>query len=417
MTLDLETQGSGRRTSRQERNAVSTRRARNTTSDSGPTDQLVDVRGLTKTYGPAGASNKKALDDVSISLDRGEFVVLLGPSGCGKTTLLRCVAGLEHPDDGVIEVRGKDMFSKARNINVAPENRNLSVVFQSYALWPHKNLTENVAYPLRCRGTSKAAAHRAAKDMLGTVGLGDRTESYPSQLSGGQQQRVAVARAIVANSDLVLFDEPLSNLDAAVREHIRSELLSLQREIGFAALYVTHDQSEAMALADTLVVMKEGTVVQAGSPDVVYSQPNSTYVAKFLGRANEFDAVVGHVGSAGSPASVKASFGDVVVATCPESVRSGDAVKVIARPEHIQLSSITDDSDATELSAEIVQATFLGGSREYDIRLGDRTLLVRDSSEMPFTVGERVGCTFPAHRVNIFPISEHVNTSTRAARV
>ncbi|HEX6511766.1 MAG TPA: ABC transporter ATP-binding protein, partial [Chloroflexota bacterium] len=228
-----------------------------------------------------------ALADVSLAVADGEILVLLGPSGCGKTSLLRCIAGLERPDQGEIFIHGKAVFASSSGLALPPEDRHLSMVFQSYALWPHMSVFENVAYPLRNLKLKDAEVRERTTAVLGVVGLADYAAAYPGQLSGGQQQRVALARAVVANEGVVLFDEPLSNLDAKVRDRLRVELLALHRDIGFSALYVTHDQTEATALGDRIAVMDVGTVAQVGTPPEIYRQPNSRYVAQFIGSANE----------------------------------------------------------------------------------------------------------------------------------
>jgi len=227
------------------------------------TKALVDIAGVSKSF-RSRHSTVTALGDVSMLVQEGEFVVLLGPSGCGKTTLLRSVAGLEKPDRGRIEIAGRTVFDSAQKIAVPPENRGLSMVFQSYALWPHMTVFDNIAYPLRNRKRPDVKGHVGR--ALEMVRCGELASRYPGQLSGGQQQRVALARALASGDQLILFDEPLSNVDAKVREAVRFELLNLQRELGFSALYVTHDQSEATALAHKIVVMRQGAVAQIGTP-------------------------------------------------------------------------------------------------------------------------------------------------------
>ncbi|MDE3078339.1 MAG: ABC transporter ATP-binding protein, partial [Chloroflexota bacterium] len=240
----------------------------------GGREARVAVRNLTKVYhtrrGPV-----LALDNVSLEIAAGEILVLLGPSGCGKTTLLRCIAGLERPDSGELYVQGRPVFSSSTHVWLPPERRQLSMVFQSYALWPHMTVFENVAYPLRNVKVPAAEVRERTEAVLGVVGLGAYAPAYPGQLSGGQQQRVALARAIVANEGVVLFDEPLSNLDAKVRERLRVDLLALQRDIGFSALYVTHDQTEATALGDRIAVMSTGRMAQSGTPVEIYDRPSS----------------------------------------------------------------------------------------------------------------------------------------------
>lgn len=245
----------------------------------------VTARHLTKFYETDGRKNY-ALRDVSLEIEAGKMVVLLGPSGCGKTTLLRSIAGLETPQEGDIAIDGVAMYSASGGKYVPPERRNVSMVFQSYALWPHMSVRQNMEYPLRARKVSPPERRRRVDEVAQVVGLESFLERYPTQMSGGQQQRVALGRAIVAGSDVVLFDEPLSNVDAKVREQIRREISSLQRRFGFSGLYVTHDQVEASAIADQLVVMDHGVIVQMGPPEEVYNHPVNQYVATFMGSAN-----------------------------------------------------------------------------------------------------------------------------------
>ena len=258
------------------------------TSDAAPASRRlrVETEGLVKRY-TSRKSEVVALNRVSLSIRPGEMVVLLGPSGCGKTTLLRSIAGLEQPEMGRILLDGKTVYCARDRISAPPEQRRLSMVFQSYALWPHMSVFENIAYPLRSSRMAKSEVERQVSAIMDKVGLAGYAERLPSQLSGGQQQRVALARALVADVGLILFDEPLSNVDAKVREQVRRELVDLQKEFGFAGLYVTHDQVEAGAIADTLVVMDSGEIVQAGPPQELYQRPATRYVANFMGSTNE----------------------------------------------------------------------------------------------------------------------------------
>lgn len=365
--------------------------------DSQPAPRVV-VRELRKVFQDGEGNRRTALDGVSLTVRPGEFVVLLGPSGCGKTTLLRSVAGLESPDSGEIEVNGRPVFSGTRRLSLPPERRELNMVFQSYALWPHMTLLDNVAYPLRCRKVNKADARRKAAEMLELVGLGDRGSARPAQLSGGQQQRVALARAIVSDSEVVLFDEPLSNLDAQVRERLRTELASLQRRIGFTALYVTHDQSEAMAMADTVVVMNAGRIEQVGPPREVFERPQSRYVATFVGSANEVPGTVLSVGDSGL--LVETPFGQLQAgAAQAQTLAAGDRVRVMLRPEHCELGAV--DAAGT-VAATIERATYMGGVMEYHVRTGAQTLVVRSMAAAGVDVGAPVWLRWPADRVSVF---------------
>jgi iron(III) transport system ATP-binding protein len=250
----------------------------------------IRVNDLRKTF----ANTVVALDGVSFDVEPGEFVSLLGPSGCGKTTMLRSIAGLEEPDSGNIEITGKTVFASAgsRRQSLPPEKRGLSMVFQQYALWPHMTVFGNVAFGLSMRGTSKTETEAKVKRALDRVQLWHVRDRRISALSGGQQQRIALARAIAFDPAVILFDEPLSNLDANLREEMRLQLLELQYELGFTALYVTHDQAEAMSLSDRILVMNQGCVEQNASPQEVWDSPGSAFVARFVGSSNIFHGVV-----------------------------------------------------------------------------------------------------------------------------
>src|SRR5215218_6073648 len=240
------------------------------------------IEHLTKIF----SGTVKAIDDVSLTIQPGELVSFLGPSGCGKTTTLNCVAGLEHPDQGVIRVGDFTMTDTARKVSLQPEERGLGLVFQSYALWPHRTVADNVAYALRLRRRPRAEIERRVAEVLEGVGLGTLGARYPSQLSGGQQQRVALARALVYEPPVILLDEPLSNLDARLRVDMRSEIRALQTELGVTALYVTHDQEEALSISDRVMVMAQGRIEQLSTPWELYNQPVTRFVASFVGTSN-----------------------------------------------------------------------------------------------------------------------------------
>jgi iron(III) transport system ATP-binding protein len=224
-----------------------------------------------------------AVDGVSFAVEAGHTLALLGPSGCGKTTILRCIAGLENADSGMIEIAGRTVFDRAAAVNLKPEQRDLGVVFQSYAVWPHMTVAENVGFPLKVRRYPRAEIAVRTSRILDLVGLADAKDKPATTLSGGQQQRVALARALVHEPSLVLFDEPMSNLDSRLRARMRMELAVLQEQLGFTAIYVTHDQAEAFALAETVVVMNHGRIETAGDPRDVFAQPQTPFVAEFLG--------------------------------------------------------------------------------------------------------------------------------------
>jgi iron(III) transport system ATP-binding protein len=247
----------------------------------------VSVRSLTKRFG--GKSPMIAIDELDLEIEQGEFLVLLGPSGCGKTTTLRCIAGLETAEEGSIAFGERAVFDAARGVNVPPNKRNLGMVFQSYALWPHMTVRKNIGFPLRTRGTKSGEATQWIEEVAELVDTRPLLDRYPAQLSGGQQQRVALARGLVARPDIVLFDEPLSNLDARLRDLVRSEIHELHARIGFTAVYVTHDQVEALALGDRLAIMRAGSLEQHAPPEEIFEEPSTDYVAGFVGMANRLE--------------------------------------------------------------------------------------------------------------------------------
>jgi iron(III) transport system ATP-binding protein len=333
------------------------------------TEQIVSVRDLAKIFRRADGSHARAIDGVSLDVTPGEFVVLLGPSGCGKTTLLRSIAGLEQPDAGTIAIRGTTVFAADAGVDMPPERRRLSMIFQSYALWPHMTAFQNVAYPLQTRRLKKREIAERVGRVFELVGIPELQRSYPGQMSGGQQQRVALARALAGDADLILFDEPLSNVDAKVREQLRFELLAMQRELGFAAIYVTHDQAEAMELAHTVAVMREGQIAQVGPPREIYLEPANRYVADFVGSSNELEGRVRSVD--GAFATVETELGDVR-GVAADGLVDGGRVVVICRPERTRLARDEPESP-NRWHAEVRAAAFLGPNLEHVVRVGEQT--------------------------------------------
>ena len=247
----------------------------------------VVIERLTKRF--EGKPPTIAVDDLSLDVEQGEFLVLLGPSGCGKTTTLRCLAGLETANEGVLTFGGEKVFDSSTKLNLSPDKRSIGMVFQSYALWPHMTVRKNIAYPLKARKMRNGLSSGWVEEIAAVVDCSELLDRYPGQLSGGQQQRVALARGLVARPDLVLFDEPLSNLDARLREQVRNELAELHNRLDFTAVYVTHDQSEALALGDRLAIMRRGGIEQLGTPREVFASPISEYVAGFIGMGNRLE--------------------------------------------------------------------------------------------------------------------------------
>ena len=336
----------------------------------------------------------RALSDVDLAVERGEFFVLLGPSGSGKTTLLRSVAGLERPDSGQITLGARVAFSSARRIFLPAEEREIGMVFQSYAIWPHLSVFENVALPLT-QGRRRPANSRVRErvhEALRLVEMEDYAERPAPLLSGGQQQRVALARALAVNPELLLMDEPLSNLDARLREEVRVKMKALARGLGITVLYVTHDQIEAMMLADRLAVMAEGKILQAGAPGDLYRAPATPRVAEFLGAINWLDGEI-----AGGRARTEIGTLEVHSHDAPLSGR----VVIGIRPEDIRLGAVST-GDANELAGEVRSAAFLGGEIVYEIDVRGKLLLARTMSDSDALVG-RVFVRLPAARMTLFP--------------
>jgi iron(III) transport system ATP-binding protein len=337
-------------------------------------DAVVRARDVQRTFVRAGGTPVHAIDGVSLDVRSGEFVVLLGPSGCGKTTLLRAIAGLEKPDSGVIHLRDRKVFDSGDGTNLPPESRRISMIFQSYALWPHMSAFDNVAYPLRSRGVNASSISARVGEALERVGIGELGRQFPAQLSGGQQQRVALARAIVAGDSLVLFDEPLSNVDARVREQLRIELLAMQRKLGFSALYVTHDQSEAMALAHRVAVMRQGKIVQIGPPREVYEEPATRYVANFIGTSNEIEGKVEMAPVAGR-VKVNTVLGSIDALAPDSSIRAGEAAVLVFRPERCRLEA-EKPAGVPSWNGTVEASLFFGSHAEHIVSVGGVSLRV-----------------------------------------
>src|SRR5882672_1386740 len=291
----------------------------------------LDVSDLHKQF----AIGRPAVDGVSFTVPAGEIVVLLGPSGCGKTTTLRCVAGLEHPTGGSISIAGRVVSQPSQGIQVAPRLRDLGMVFQSYAVWPHMTVRQNVVYPLKHRKLSRSDARRKVDEALELVGLSEYAERPVVALSGGQMQRVALARSIVYRPQLLLLDEPLSNLDAKLRLRLRDDLRVILKQTGMTALYVTHDQAEAVVLGDRIGVMRDGKLLQMGTPDQIYNRPADLFVANFTGATNELTGTLAERN--GRFGVVDLGEGQHIEATLVHPLTAGDRVRIALRPENIAL--------------------------------------------------------------------------------
>lgn len=338
----------------------------------------IQVKNLTKVFKPRRGESVHAVDSVSIDVDDAEFLIILGPSGSGKTTLLRCIAGLERADEGEIYIDGRLVFSADKRVWVPPDRRGLNMVFQSYALWPHMSVFDNVAYPLRTKRMRGKAVTEEVERALSLVGCGGLEQRYPGQLSGGQQQRVAVARSIVGGNSVVLFDEPLSAVDARVREELRHELVRLQKELGFASVYITHDQTEASMMGHRVAVLANGRIRQIASPREVYERPNSIFVAEFMGAANRFEAASSQVEKTDDGfVRVPLAFGKIDGRPSLELNGSSDVV-VIFRPERCRVTRERPLAGSVNVwECTVDQSLFLGFCTEYQIQVDGVRVLVR----------------------------------------
>ena len=360
---------------------------------------MLTVRGLTKIYANRYDAHAGGVRDIAFSLPPGTFFTLLGPSGCGKTTTLRCVAGLERPDAGLITLGERTLFNDAQRIAVPMNHRGIGMVFQSYAIWPHMTVFENVAFPLRVakqRRYSREEVRTLVDQALGTVGLAGYGERPATRLSGGQQQRVALARAIVHHPQLLLLDEPLSNLDAALREEMRAELRRLQQQIGITAIYVTHDQAEALAMSDVIAVMDHGRIVQFGAPRDIYFRPENEFVASFIGAANLLEGATTADVQAGGVGRVRLATGEEIACLFPAGGTSGQATTASVRPESISIlaSDLPPAKAANVLRGTVNAASFLGASVRYDVQVGQRILRVIGPAEQALAQGTEVSLTF-----------------------
>ena len=320
----------------------------------------VELRSLTKRYGPLAV-----VDDVSLTIEHGKLVCLLGPSGCGKTTTLRLIAGFVEPSAGEIRVGDKLISSPAHT--VPPERRNMSMIFQSYALWPHMTVADNIVYGLKIRKMDRATIASKLDAILSTTKLAELAERYPGELSGGQQQRVALARALIVDPETLLLDEPLSNLDANLREEMRFEVRRLHDAYRYTTVYVTHDQSEAMTTADLICVMNNGKIEQSGSPEDIYDRPQSEFVARFIGSSNVIK------GAALDEARI--DFAGVPLRCVGDKLKVGTQTPVSIRPHDIALSASQPQQSDNIVPATVVRQVFLGGSRDYMVEVRDGTQL------------------------------------------
>jgi iron(III) transport system ATP-binding protein len=352
----------------------------------------LDIAGVGKQFGTF-----VALKDVSLSIQEGEFISFLGPSGCGKTTLLRAIAGLDPATTGVIRQAGRDITG------LPPAARDFGIVFQSYALFPNFSVADNIAYGLRGPAWPKARIAARVAELLDLVGLAEHARKYPAQLSGGQQQRVALARALAPEPGLLLLDEPLSALDAIVRLHLRQEIRDLQRRLGVTTIMVTHDQEEAMAVSDRILVMRSGHVQQVGTPEEVYRSPATAFVASFVGRSSAFDAVV-----QAAPGSITA-HGVTLAADAVRGLVYGTPIRAFVRPEDVRLGPAAEGMPGA-LPMTVTHLEFLGPTCRLALEQGAFRLeadaapdLVRATGALP---GAQVLAAIAPDRIMVFPADE-----------
>jgi ABC-type Fe3+/spermidine/putrescine transport system ATPase subunit len=358
----------------------------------------LDARNLVKRFGRV-----TAVDNVSFKVEKGEVLTLLGPSGCGKTTTLRMVAGFEKPDGGEIDIAGRTVYSAARRIGIPPEKRALGMVFQSYAIWPHMTVFENVAYPLTVRRISAREVKDKVHQILDLVGLRGFAERSAMALSGGQQQRVALARALVYSPGMLLLDEPLSNLDAKLRGQMRIELKRLQERVNVTVLFVTHDQIEAMSLSTRLAVMNHGKIEQLGTPQEVYERPATPYVEDFLGHVLRFR---GHVAERGLDAVVVevegASGTQLRAETADEALSPGERVLAAIRPEDLQLHRAGDGPRQNTIRVAVEKVLYLGSECELLLRFEDIVYTLLVSRALLAWVGAEVDLHLPPQHLRVW---------------
>jgi spermidine/putrescine ABC transporter ATP-binding subunit len=350
----------------------------------------IHLKNITKRFGAL-----EAVSGVSIDIDDGELFTLLGPSGCGKTTILRLIAGFHKPDEGEIFFGGKEVSA------VPPYLRKIGMVFQNYALWPHMTLFDNVAYGLKLRKVPKKEIGGRVEKVFSMVNLTGLEKRFPGQLSGGQQQRVALARALVLNPDVLLLDEPLSNLDAKIRQTVRAEIRKLQKELGITSIYVTHDQEEALTISDRISVLDHGKVLQLGTPRNLYERPENPFVADFIGINNLLAGEVKEIDEKKGWMTVQTPFG---VIRCPHEnrFRSGDPCRISVRPETATITDLDQPPEGepgNKLSGTVSFASYIGNTIRYDIELDRENIFKVDVqnpwNRLPFPIQKRVNIYFP----------------------
>lgn len=376
---------------------------------------MLEIQNLVKTFPgerPARgeSTSVRAVDDISIGVEEGELFTLLGPSGCGKTTTLRSVAGLERPDSGTITVAGNVLFSgdTTRPFHAPPNERGLGMVFQSYAIWPHMKVFDNVAFPLQVMPRGKRPAQKVIREkvmgVLETMELSDLSTRPATKLSGGQQQRLALARALVTEPPLLLLDEPLSNLDAKLRESLRFELKRLQREMGITSVYVTHDQIEALALSSRIAVMRDGKIMQKGAPREIYERPNNRFVAEFIGTSNFISATA--AGHENGYLLADTKQGQLRV-EANERLATGDAIMLAIRPEGIDISDQPPNQEQpNQLAGSVVTRSFLGDAVDHIVRVGEQEIRARCNPAISLAPHSTATLRIDPTNITLIPIDD-----------
>ena len=348
----------------------------------------VRIEKLIKRFGKVAA-----IDGVDIHIPEGKIVTLLGPSGCGKTTTLRCLAGFENADEGKIWIGDQLIFDSRQKINLSPQKRGMGMVFQSYAVWPHMSVFENIAFPLRIRKAPRGKIKEQVERALKMVGIEELKDRLPSEISGGQQQRVAFARAIVYEPAVLLLDEPLSNLDAKLREQMRFEILELQRKLGITTVFVTHDQEEAMVLSDEVLVMEFGKVIQRGDPEAIYFDPSNEFVADFIGKINFLSGTVGQLEESGCVVGIEEAGFRSEIHSTRTNYAKGQKVLASVRPENIQIHTGKPDQEINTWPAKLIRKNFLGGLFDMVVGVEGKELRART----PFKVEAKSGSEIFIH--------------------
>jgi len=367
-------------------------------------EAFIEVRNLTAAYG-----QNIVVRDLSLSVAAGEHLSLLGPSGCGKSTLLRCIAGLEDPLDGEIVIDSKPVFSARERINVPPQKRSLAMVFQSYAIWPHMSVCDNVAYGLRVKGVKRSEARQAARRALEMVGMESFIDRPATDLSGGQQQRVAFARSLAPSPKAILLDEPLSNLDARLRANMREELKELQSKLKLCTVYVTHDQEEAMAMSDRIIIMRSGRIEQEGSPTDIYARPRTRFVADFIGASNIAEGTLKAINDSQAVVDVRGAMLHCRVGDTAYAPRVGEPCEVAVRRIFPQLATQERSDLVNQWPATVTSKTFLGDVVEYVVEYPGGEFHVQATPLVALNQGDRLFVHVPPEHAMLISTAAREN--------